>query len=274
MGPAGPFLLEMANVTDTGNTGGQAAGDSIGTTLNAPEGSTATVGNGQTTPVGPDAGAVESFFDPSSIQDKPELQSAYKQMQGAFTKGMQAVRTHKQKIEAYDRFASNPIDTVRQLAQQYGLRVVQTGGDEPKDWNPQSWDDVMARAKQEVLKEMEPVVGELRNLKKQSVESHLDSLDPTWRTYEPDMIEALQRHPSLANDPDKLYRISVPPEVLEARAVAKAMQKVRGATEHGQVAGGSTAKKVSAEPTGPLSFEQAVEVARKRASAGGLSRPS
>lgn len=255
-------------MTDTGNTGGQAAGDSTGTTLNAPEGSTATVGNGQTTGNGPEAGAVESFFDPSSIQDKPELLAAYKQMQGSYTKRMQAIKAHQQKIDAYDRFAGNPVETVKQLAQQYGLRVMQTGGDEPKDWNPQSWDDVMARAKEEVLKEMAPVVGELRNLKKQSVESHLDSHYPDWRTYEPDMIEALREHPSLANDPDKLYRISVPAEVWESRAVNKAMQKLKGSTEHGQVAGGTTAKQTAQEPTGPLSFDQAVALAKKRLAAG------
>lgn len=259
-------------MTDTGTTGGQAAPDSTGTTGNAPNGEAATVGNGQTTGNGPDAGA-ESFFDPSSIQDKPELLAAYKQMQGAFTKRMQAYNASKQKVEAYDRFASDPMGTIQALAKQYGLNIVQKGADQPEDWNPQSWDDVMAEAEKRVLKKMEPVYGELRSLKKQSVESQLDSKFPDWRTYESDMMEALQQHPSLVNDPEKLYRISVPSEVWEARATANAMKKIKSVTEHGQVAGGTTAKQTTQEPTGPLTFEQAVEVARKRVAANGL-RPS
>lgn len=260
-------------MTDTGNTGGQAAPDSVGTTGNAPEGSTATVGNGQTTGNGPDAGA-ESFFDPSSIQDKPELLAAYKQMQASYTKRMQQYAAHKSKVEAYDKFASDPVGTVKALAAQYGLNLVPSAQDQPKDWNPQSWDDVMKEAESRVLKKMEPVYGELRNLKKQSIESQLDSKFPDWRTYEPEMMDALNQHPSLVSDPEKLYRIAVPQDVWEAQATAKAMKKLKGATESGQLAGGTTAKPTTQQPSGPMTFEQAAELARKRVASMGLSRPS
>src|SRR5690606_10185159 len=170
-----------------------------------------------TTGSGPDQGDVESFFDPKSIQGKPELEAAYKQMQSAFTKRMTALKSHQSKVEAYDRFERDPIGTMQQLAQMYGFQMIQRGGKEepPKDWNPQSWDDVMAEAEKRVLQKMDPVFKELNQVKQQSMEARLDSQYPDWRTYEDAMVETLKAHPSLAKDPDLLYRMSVPAEVLE-----------------------------------------------------------
>jgi len=249
--------------------GGQAAPDSTGTIGNAPNvnagGSEGTV---QTTGNGPDASAIESFFDPTSIAGKPELEAAYKQMQGSYTKRMQEFSKHRPKLEAYDRFEKDPLGTMRQLAAQYGYQFVQSGENQPKDWSPQSWDDVMAKAKEEVLKEMQPVFNEVKSLKKQNIETHLDTNHPDWRTYEEAMMDNLKAHPSLVQDPDKLYRMSVPSEVLEAKASAKAMQKLKGSQEHAQVSGGTTSKQTIQAPTGPLSFDQAVAVAKQRISAG------
>lgn len=264
-------------MTDTNVQGGQAQADSTGTTAQAPvQGAGTSVGNGQTTGNGPDAGAMESFFDPASIADKPELQSAYKQMQASYTKRMQDFAKHRTKIDAYDRFEKDPLGTLRELATNYGWQLVQRGDkDQSQDWNPQSWDDVMAKAKEEVLKEMRPVFNEVKTLKKQNIEARLDSQYPDWRTYEDAMMDKLRAHPSLVEDPDALYRLSVPSEIWEARATSKAMQKLKGASENAQVSGGSTTtKQTTQEPTGPVSFDQAVDIARKRIAAQGLRRPA
>lgn len=250
-------------------SGGHAAPDSIGTTGNAPNANAGgSEGTGQTTGNGPDAGAVESFFDPTSIAGKPELEAAYKQMQGSYTKRMQEFSKHRHKLDAYERFEKDPLGTLRQLASQYGYQFVQAGENQPKDWNPQSWDDVMAKAKEEVLKEMQPVFNEVKSLKKQNIETYLDTNHSDWRTYEDAMMDNLKAHPSLVQDPDKLYRMSVPPEVLEAKAIAKAMQKLKGSQENAQVSGGTTSKQTIQAPTGPLTFDQAVAVAKQRMSAG------
>lgn len=252
-------------MAEPGVTGGQVAPESVGTTGNAPEGNAGTsVGTVQTTGNGPDASAMESFFDPTSITGKPELEAAYKQMQGSYTKRMQEMAKHRPKIEAYERFEQDPIGTLRQLAGQYGYQFVQAGENQPKDWNPQSWDDVMAKAKQEVMKEMQPVFNEVKTLKKQNIETYLDTNHSDWRTYEDSMMENLRAHPTLVQDPDRLYRMSVPPEVLEAKAIAKAMQKLKGSQDHAQVSGGATSKQTVQAPTGPLTFDQAVEVAKQR----------
>jgi len=264
-------------MTDTTASNGQAAADPTGTTANAPGGSNgASVSSAQTTGNGPDAAAIESFFDPASIAGKPELEAAYKQMQGSYTKRMQEFSKHRPKIDAYDNFERNPVGTMQQLAAQYGYQLVQRGQDQTPDQNFQSWDDVKKHFFDEFKKEhLNPVVNEVKTLKKQSIESHLDSKFSDWRTYEPEMMEKLREHPSLVNDPDTLYRISVPQEVWEARATKAAMQKLKGATEHAQVAGGSsTAKQTSQAPTGKLSFDQAVEVARQKIRQLGLRAPA
>lgn len=191
--------------------------------------------------------------------------SGYKQMQASYTKRMQEMSSHRPKIEAYDRFLKDPMGTMREVAQTYGWQLVQAGQQQnPNEpWNPQSWDDVMAKAKQEVLKEMQPVFNEVKSLKKQNVESYLDSHFSDWRTYEDAMMETLQAHPSLVNDPDKLYRLAVPAEVWEARATKAAMKKLQTTQDNAQVSGGTTVKQTTTRPSGPMTFSQAAENARK-----------
>jgi len=262
--------------TDAG--GGQAAADSTGTTVHAPDASAGTSGSSaQTTGNGPDAGAIESFFDPTSIADKPELQAAYKQMQGSFTKRMQEMAKHRPKIDAYDRFEKDPMGTMRQLAAQYGWQLVQNGQnqEQSKDWSPQTWDDVLGKAKQEVMKDMKPVFEEITNLKKQNVETYLDNKFPDWRTYEPQMLETLQAHPSLVKDPDALYRLAVPTEVWQARATKEAMAKLAAKGEQAKISGGNaTTKPTPSGPTGKLTFDQAVQAAKEKLAAQGLRRPA
>jgi hypothetical protein len=261
-------------MTEVTATAGQAATDSTGTTVNAPGASNGATGSSaQTTGTGPVADAIESFFDPASIAGKPELEAAYKQMQGSYTKRMQDIARHRPKIDAYDRFEKDPLGTMRQLATQYGFQLVQGTPDTPqKEFN--SWDDVMAEAEKRVMAKMQPVMGELKNLKKQGIEMQLDKDFPDWRTYETEMMETLQKHPTLVNDPGTLYRMSVPAELLEARATKAAMQKLKGATDSAQVSGGTTTKQTTQEPTGPLSFDQAVKVAQARLQQQGVRRPA
>ena len=260
-------------MADLDTTGGQANADSLsGATAAAP--ATSAAGTEVQAPTSASPAATdnsESFFDPNSIADKPELMAAYKQMQGAFTKRMQETASHRNKIEAYNRFEKDPVGTMQQIAASMGYKLVQPGGEQPKDWNPQSWDDVMAEAEKRVLKRMEPVYHELRDLKKQSVEGYLDDRFPDWRTYEDDMLRTLQSHPSLANDPDALYRLSVPTEVWEARATKAAMQKLQQRSEAGSVGGATkTTRPTQAEPSGPMTFDQAVEAAKRKLSSMGL----
>ena len=196
-------------------------------------------------------------------------------MQGEFTKRMQNFRTRAQDLELVDRFRADPIGTLRQISTQYGVQILQGGQqEEPKDFNPQSWDDVEKHFREKFKREeLNPLVSEVRSLKKQNIEQYLDGKHSDWRTYEDAMMDTLRKHPTLVNDPDTLYRMSVPSSVIEARATAAALARLKGATENAQISGGTTKAATSSEPTGKLSFDQAVEVARKRLAARGLSAP-
>ena len=197
---------------------------------------------------------------------------AYKQMQGKFTQSQQSIRSQQQKIDAYNAAMQDPMGTVRQLASQYGMTVVdgqpaaQANGEE---FNPKSWNDVVnhikSQVENDVKQQYQPLVGQVQQLKQQNVEAYLDSNHADWRTYENEMISSLQTHPSLASDPDLLYRMSVPSEVLEARATARALERLKTGTDGSVVPGAKKATlQTSTKPTGKLSFNEAVSYAKSQ----------
>ena len=235
----------------------------------------------RTTASGPDNGAQgESFFDPKSIEHDPNLLAAYKGMQGTFSKKMDGIRDNQQKIDAYNAYINDPMGTVRQIAAQNGMTLVngqpeQTGSEA---FAPQSWNDVVEHVTNQVRTEMtqqyEPLVGEVKNLKQQNIEQYLDNKYSDWKTYESEMIGVLQQHPSMAHDPDKLYQLSVPPELLEARATERALKKLKGGTDAALVPGTKRAtQSTSDRPTGSMSFDEAVKFAKGQLSSQGLTGP-
>ncbi len=263
-------------MADPEATGGEAGTEPTGTTVSATDGQA----NGQSgAPVqtagnGTDQGG-ESFFDYEKIRGKPELEAAYKEMQGAFTKKNDVFAKGKDKISHYDNFMSNPIDTMRQLAQQYGYQMVQ-GELKSEDGTPKSfenWDQVMDEAERRVMEKMQPMFGELQTLKKQGVEQALDSSFPDWRTYQDSMMENLQAHPTLVNDHKKLYQMSVPAEVLEARSMKAALAKIQGTTDSGTVQGQSTTTQQATAPKAAKSFDEAVTIARASLASKGMKPP-
>ncbi len=220
----------------------------------------------QTTPV-----VEDSFFDPKSIEGKPELQAAYKQMQSAWTKKMQSVSANKQKLDAYDRFQQNPAEAIRALAKQHGIEISEK---QKQEFQPQTWDDVINKTKEEaraeVLKELDPVISQVRDIRKQSIEKLLSDIDPQWQLYEDQMSETLQQHPSLVHDPAKLYEISLPPEVREQRAMKKALEVLNGKKETTPSGGSKTPKTPSTQPAGNLNWAQSIEYAKAELAARGI----
>lgn len=245
---------------------------------------------GQTTDSGPDTSGQDSFFDPRDVPE--ELKPAYKQMQSAFTKKMQDISKDRQKIQAYDAFYQNPMEQIQRIAQQYGYQLTpaqaqaianqqqgqnQQQGDQK--WEPQSWDDVLAkaeeRAEQRVLQKLQPVLGQVQTMRKQTIEQQLSEIDPTWQQYEDRMTDNLQTHPTLANDPAMLYRLSVPQEVLESRATQAALRKLEAKGQSANVSGSSTTNKQPGAglPDKPVSFQEAVQAAQKELARKGLKPP-
>ena len=252
--------LETAGESTVVETGGESTGQS--------EAPAQTTGNG-TEQVG------ESFYDYESIRGKPELEAQYKEMQRAFGAKSEAFKAGADKISQYDNFMANPVETMRQLATQYGYNMVQgqpnqTG--EPKTF--ENWDDVMTEAKSQVMAELQPMFGEMQSMKQQNVEQMLDNSHPDWRTYEDAMMSTLREHPTLVGNPDMLYRMSVPQSVLDARANKAALARISGTTESGKVQGQSTTTQQASKKPGKLTFNEAVEFARQDVKRRGIASPT
>jgi hypothetical protein len=122
---------------------------------------------------------------------------------------------------------------------------------------------------------MDPVLSGMTELRKSNLERYLDDNAPDWRTYEDDMTANLKKHPSLVNDPLTLYRLSVPPEVLESKAVQKALKKMEDKGHAAKVSGASSTTRKPQEglPDGPISFDDAVRIAKARLAQEGV-RPA
>jgi hypothetical protein len=217
-----------------------------------------------------------TFFDPAQVP--PELLPAYKQMQAAFTTKTQDLARQRQKIDAYDAFMQDPVGQMQRLASQYGLNLSRAeaaqaiqGQASAQDWNPQSWDEVLAkaeeRAEERVLRRLQPYLGRLQEMQAGQIETQLQQIDPQWRQYEGQMRTILQRHPSLVNDVAMLYRMAVPPEALEAKAIQAALKKYEGKAGH-QDMSKSTASRSKPGPAKISSFEDAVAEARRQIQSG------
>jgi hypothetical protein len=253
-----------------------------------PQGAAGTTGSGSQ--------AEEHVFDPAEYERltkalpdnlRQQAEALRKSLIGAFTKKTQAIAEHRKKIDAYDSFAKDPRGTLEQMAQQFGFKLTPAQaaaaaqaasgeGWEPERGDPQSWNDVagylLNKMREEFGGKLQPIVNEFKTLKKQTIESQLSEIDPAWQTYEDAMAATLSEHPTLAKDPAKLYRMSVPPEVLESRAVQKALARLEAKKSSAQVAGASATNRKAPElPSGPVTFAQAVEAAKRQLAEQGLS---
>lgn len=283
---------------ETGDIRGQSEAGPQGAETTGPEPSE--MGEGQSSAGQPegatqqDAGSQkpteDTFFDPQSIQDKPELLAAYKEMQRNYSKKMESIKNARQKIEAYDAFAADPVTQLQNMARQYGYslsraeaadRLNQQNGNQSQDlqgWEPKSWDEVIQRAEERaydrIMQEQQPLLQEVQNLRKSNLEVFLDNNAPDWRTYEDEMMTTLREHPSLVNNPLALYKLAVPDDVLQSRATQRALKKMQDKGASASVKGASTTtKRAATMPDKPVSFDEAVKIAERELAEQGIRKP-
>ena len=228
------------------------AGTTEGTTIAEatvePESSTAT----EVQPVA-NGGDETTFFDPTAVPD--ELQPAYKNMQGQFTKKMQGLSDSRQKVDAYDQFMANPEQSLRQLANQYGVQfgnqqAAPTAPESQENWEPKSWNELLdradERAESRIMGRLAPVLNpmmeELKTVKKSETQRTLDAAWPEWRQYETEMVEVLKKHPTLHDDPLTLAQLATPTDVKESRAYKKALDTLQKKVSSSKVATSSGVK--------------------------------
>lgn len=235
-----------------------------------------------TAPQGTDAASGEdTFFDPKELD--PSLMPAYKNMQRSYGKKMEEIKAQRQKVEAYDAFSKDPIGQIQAMASRLGYKLTRADAAAVADaatqsgeqWAPQTWGEVMARAKEEVLREISPMLTEIQTLKKSNIEKMLDDAAPDWREHEDEMVKLLGEHPTLAKDPVKLYRMALPPELLETRATQAALKKLQSKADAAKVGGTSTTKSpATVVPDKAVSFNEAVEIAKRQLAEKGLRPPT
>lgn len=258
---------------DTGASG-QAETAPQGTTVDAPADA-----SGQAAP----SESNDSFFDHASLA--PELQTAYKQMQASYTKKMQGISTQRKELESVaslkTAFERDPHGVLANLATQYGYKLTPAQQaalasqqeDQPGEWQPQSWDEVLKKAnettRRELLNELAPILETVKKSKAESVEAQLDQIDPLWRDYEDQMTGLLQKHPTLSGDLATLYELAVPKEKRESQYMQKALAKVRAIGNAGAVSGPSTKPRAVATAPVVTNFNEAVAAAKLKLANGG-----
>ena len=290
--PAGAPDDDQASVAGPTADGGQPDGDgNAGTdTDNAEQ--------------APDGIQADHVFDPKlfkeRIKDLPDevkgqVVALQKELLGNYTKKTQAIAEARKKIEAYDAFNADPVASIENFAKQFGYELkrpgqaAQQGGktNNQDGWNPDAgdpnnWNEVSGYIQKTVLDAvmqklggtLNPLVEQFQATKKQSIEHELTEIDPSWAKYEDAMKNTLQKHPSLAADPAGLYRLSVPQEVLESRATQRALERMEAKTR-GSAVGGQSNKnpKTTEMPTGAVSFQDAIKIARQKIREDGITGP-
>ena len=227
--------------------------------------------------------AEESFlekFDPTTLSEElqPAYQSLDKQFKAALTKKTQAIAKQKQKIEAYDAFEANPIETLKRIASQYGLNVEPIGkkssetGQFDQNWQPQSWDEVFElfmsnltpKLEQQFMGRLQPIFDSLQKVTSDNIEKQLGEIDKDWKIYEDEMTENMKLHPTLAKDVAKLYRISVPEDVLKSKYTQAALKKFEDKAASAKVQGKSSVQSSSPIQDKKMTFQESIEWAKRK----------
>lgn len=222
----------------------------------------------------------ESFlgeFDISTLSEEGRLayEQLNKQFKSAYTKKLESVKKDREKVEAYNNFMSNPEDNLKRAADQYGYKMVPKGqtnqivqGDGLNDWQPQTWDEVFSRFEERVSKSLmgqfKPVFDNLQNLTSTNIERQLTDIDPDWKMYEEDMMSNLKAHPTLAKDVSKLYKLSVPEDVLKNKYTQVALKKFEEKAKSSKISSKSSVSASSAPVNKKLTFTEAVDEAKRR----------
>ena len=210
------------------------------------------------------------FTDPKDLPD--ELKPHFKRMQASFTKKMQSAKELSSKAAIVDQFNSDPQGFTRKLMAQVGIGEPQSNQssqnpEQQGDFSPGSWGDVFGefegRMQSYLNNHFAPVLNEVKEVKQKQIESILDEEAPEWREYDDEMVGLLQTHPTLARDTRKLIQLAIPKEVIEGRAMQKALQRIDKKGKAAQVSKGSSVSKpaISKGNSRP-SFAEAVRQAK------------
>jgi|SRR3990167_880003 len=168
-----------------------------------------------------------TFMNPNTLPD--ELKPAFKKMQQAFTKGMQAIAAQREKVKLFDMFNEDPRAAVKMLAAKAGVTVVEDGVKKADDVEENETTKYIRKiVREELVPSLEGFKKEQAQLKVQTDLAYLDSNFPDWYLYEDTMADLVSKHPTLGHDLDTLYEMS-------KRAVERGEGKQKAASKKERV---------------------------------------
>jgi hypothetical protein len=210
-----------------------------------------------------------------------------KEYKAAYTKKTQNIADVKRKAEIYDAFEKDPHTMLNNIAGQYGYQLTRANQTQPQqaqqmsqqdigpDWQPETWGQVLemaeSRAEKRILDKLRPVIEPLlqnvEKIRSDTIETQLDRIDGNWKLYEDEIKENMRLAPALIQSPSgiaKLYRMSVPEDVLTSRATQAALKKFEEKAKAASVESKSHATKTTPEYKGGGSFQDAVDAAKRQ----------
>ncbi len=244
-----------------------------------------------------DAQKEESFFDPNDLPE--ELQGQWKRMQGSFTKKMQKLSGDLDKVDAYNRFQSDPEfakQTLTQAANQMGLTLAQaqaqpaTGQVEMSQVPQELVERVRSRLSPEMqwMAEQQAAaaweVVQMTNKpredreaqeRQQTAESQfnqasneLDGKFPEWRSHEDEMSEWLDfirsgdmNHPKFGSKLENMFRAATGNSSAVAEAAKRINQAGQNRSATSSVSGRSTSPNVADRVVKAKSNDEAMQIA-------------
>ena len=237
---------EAQGLAPDGSEGGQAAPDSAATEqpVAAPESPT----QGQASP--PDDGTTSGNIteDSTSAQSgdglyDPESMSGadvHKYWQGHYTRSQQAKSDLEQRISQYQAIEQNPMPYIERFLQMNGLQVSRVGQQQQEPQYDEYGNEVTPQPQQQPAQQVPLEVqnalrqNQLQLQKMQMSQTIRDLNDnfPDWQDHEEAIMKNIREYPTLANDINKLYRMSVPDTVFEARFRKQTIQQNTKRQEH------------------------------------------
>jgi len=223
----------------------------------APEGTTAA----------PAADSIPGMYDPDTWSGK----QVHEHWQPMYTKRSQELAEIRKVADQWQQVQQNPWPVINDFLQRSGLKAVSAAeqaainddlGERTDQINPQAIEQqVNAMLEQRLA----PLQRSFQERETNNVIAELSREFPDWQQYENEITTNLQQFPNLAFDIQKLYDMSVPGHVRDARAYQRHLKQMetRGALAKTEPAT-QTVKTQASEPNHSGNFDSAWRYAMEK----------
>ena len=200
--------------------------------LATPESGQSEAAPGGTT-AAPAADSIPGMYDPETWSGK----QVHEHWQPMYTKRSQELAEVRKVASQWQQVQQNPWPVINEFLQRSGLKAVSAAeqaafsdelGDTPGQPTQQ---DIEQRVNALLEQRLAPLQRSFQERETNNVIAELSREFPDWQQYESEITQNLQQFPNLAFDIQKLYDMSVPGNVRDARAYQRHLKQMetRGA---------------------------------------------